>query len=138
VDSRHPLEPLFRDLAALRLYLAHYFAARSDAVKARLQTAALRAGLLLGAAATAIALVVIGVVFVALGVAHGLNVLFGTQWAGELVTGLLLLVGLASGVWASLHFLRVRSRKRIRREYERRREHERRTVGKDVAERTRT
>ncbi len=138
MDSRHPLEPLLRDLAELRLYLTHYLAARSDAMKARLKAAALRAGMVLSATAMAIAFVIVGVIFVALGIAHGLSVLFGSPWAGELVTGLLLLVAIGSIAWASLRFLRAQSRNRIKREYERRREHERRAVGKDVAERART
>jgi ABC-type nickel/cobalt efflux system permease component RcnA len=115
------------------MYLSHYLATRTDRLKARVRVALLRGALGLVAAVVATTVLVVAVVLVALGIAHGLAVLVGSEWAGELFAGGGFLIVMAVGAWAAVSFLRIRSQNRIRREYERRREQERRAAGRDVA-----
>ena len=129
----NPWADLYRDLAALRMYVSHYLAARSDKFKARVRVALIRGALGLVAAAVAATALIVAIVLLGLGVAHGLAVLLGSVWAGELLAGGGFLIVMAVGVWAGLGFLRIRSQNRIRRKYERRREQERRLTGRDVA-----
>jgi len=138
-DSRgiprpNPWADLTADLTRLWMYLGHYLAARSDTIKARIRLALVRAALGLIAAAVGATALVVAVVLVALGVAHGLAVFLGSLWAGELLAGGGFLILMAGGAWAGVRFLQARSRKRTWRKYERRREEERRAAGRDVAE----
>jgi hypothetical protein len=132
----HPLEPLLADLASLRSYLAHYVAARKDALTAAARRAVLWAVIGIAAALVGMTILVTAVVLLVMGIMDGLTVVFGGRlWAGELVTavGLLTLVGL--GGWIGISKWITNSRRRTMEHYERRRSQERAVHGLDVRQR---
>jgi hypothetical protein len=117
------------------MYLTHYLAARSDAVRARIRIVVLGAALGILAAIMAASLIVVAVVLLVLGIAHGLAALFGSDWAGELLAGGGFLIAMAGGAWLCVHFLLLRSLRRTKRKYDRRRGQQRQAVGQDVSQR---
>src|SRR5947208_14581835 len=85
-------------LGELGEYAGHYLAAKSDAFKLTMRNVAVMAALGIIGLIAAGGLVVTAVVLLCVGIAHGIAALLGGRmWAGELITGVLLLGLLAGG-----------------------------------------
>jgi hypothetical protein len=105
-----------KDLQALYAYFRHYLTARVDAVTAKVRRAVVWAIVGIVAGLADAAAVVTAVVLLLQGIANGLAVLFGAIWAGQLVTGIGLLVlialGLAGAAYSMIHSSAVKTREK--------------------------
>ncbi len=131
----NPLGAVGRDLSSLQAYAAHYLAARSDALMAKVKRAAVWALLGIAGLLVATAALVVAVVLVLVGISNALAELWDRVWAGQVVTGAAALVLAGLGVWLAVQYWFNLSRRKTRAEYERRREQERTDYGRDVAQR---
>ena len=90
---------LLRQFSELREYFVYYVSSRVDSAKLILRNTLLSLALAVLAFVAVASLSVLAIWFVLNGAAEGLGVLFGNRpWAGSLLTGLLLMAGLVSGV----------------------------------------
>jgi hypothetical protein len=116
-------------------YLAYYLITRLDAlkfaVKRRLLTGALGLIAVLAAAGT----IITAVCLLCEGISDGLSVLFGHRWLGEIVTGVLLLGGVAIAGWISVERLVHGPHLRTVKRYEELRRRQRERYGRDVKDR---
>jgi hypothetical protein len=117
---------LHQDIKIILGYLAHYLAARTDAVIVKIRQAILWmmvATLVLFAAATA---AITGVVLVFSGIADAMAVVFGGRaWAGNLTTGFLMLTLIALMIYVGMNSLLKYSYRQLKQNYDRRRKAER-------------
>lgn len=109
---------LLADLSRLGSFARYYVELRLDSLKLTAREA-LIAGLwaTLGAVVGAAALVT-GVSLLLVGVARGINVLAGNDWAGPLTTGLVVLGGVTIGLAAIGHRLRSSALMKTREKYD--------------------
>lgn len=120
-------------VAQLKEYATYFLSTKVDGVRASVRNTALYAVLGLGAALTAAAAIVTGVVLLIGGVATGLGWLFGQRfWLGNLVTGLLVLILFAAGAYVGLSYLLKSFRRNLVNKYEQRQQWERGQFGRDV------
>jgi len=127
---------LLRQLRELCEYVSYYFSARADSAKVGLRN------VLLGMTLAALAFVVVAglcvsaVWLVLMGTAEGLGVLFGNRpWAGNLLTGLLLVAGLGGGICGIVIKLKKTARERTVAHYENRQSRQQVRYGHNVADR---
>jgi hypothetical protein len=108
---------LLADLSRLGSFARYYVELRLDSFRLTAREA-LIAGLWagLGAVVGAAALVT-GVALLLVGVARGVNVLAGNDWAGPLTTGLVVLGGATVGLAAMAHQLRSSALVKTREKY---------------------
>jgi hypothetical protein len=126
----------FEQLGELKAYLAYYLAAKADSMRLTLRRAGIFAALGLVGLFALGALVVTAVVLVCGGIAQLLTVAFGGRaWAGNLVTGTVVLALLGLGIWLGLRRVTQGSRERTVKNYELRRKRQRADFGHDVAQR---
>jgi hypothetical protein len=119
--SPHPLDPLIAHLAQLRQQASLYAEATADRFKLSARQAAIYAALGCLALLAGGALVVTSAVLILNGTAGGLAVLLGGRlWAGQLITGVVLLVAIAAGAWLGVRSLTGSSRRKTIEKYERR------------------
>jgi hypothetical protein len=90
---------LFEDLSALREYALYYVSARVDVVKHRVRKAILWAAAgVMGMVAGAVVLIT-AIVLLLDGIAAGLAALLGgRRWAGDLITGIVVLAVIPGGI----------------------------------------
>ncbi len=133
-----PVEALGKHLAVLADSLSYFLSVRADRVKLRIRRAlwwAIAGAVGLVAGATAL---VVAVVLLLSGIAHGLAALLGGRlWAGELLVGFVVLfgAGLALALVAARGF--QVSLRQTRQKYEQWQSRQRAVFGKDVTERAR-
>jgi len=131
--AQNPLEPLLKSLGEMREYVSYYLTTSADSVKLSIRNAVLYGvlgllGLIVGAA-----LLVTAAVLVLQGIANGLTILFdGRAWAGQLTTGMVVLVLAALVTWFGLKRLMNSSRQKTIEKYEHRRNQQRAAFGHDV------
>lgn len=116
-----PLQPLLRDLTALRSHVGEYITARADGVRAGARKAL--AWTVLGALGGIVALVIVSTASAVLvqGIARGLAVLLGDRlWAGQLLAGTLILATIGGGAWWFVSSWLRSSYQRTKAMYERR------------------
>jgi hypothetical protein len=125
-------------IGEIREYVSYYAETKTDGIKQSAIWAGIYAALgILGGLIGAAVLVTAAVLLVN-GIAGGLGALFGGRaWLGQLVTGLLLLGGLAVGVVVGLKVLRSSFKKKLRAKYEQRHQDQRARFGADVPQRAR-
>jgi hypothetical protein len=120
-------------LTELQNYAAYYLSARADALKLQARSIAIYAVLGLLAALAGAAGLITAVVLTLDGMANGLGYLMGGRiWAGQLVTGLGILVVAAATVVIAMRYLTNSSRKRTMAKYEHWRNDQRAQFGHDV------
>jgi len=122
-------------VSELAEYLSYYISAKTDGIKVTVRNIGLYAvlgvvGLLAGAT-----FVVSAVVLVCFGIAAALAKLFGSVWAGALVTGVLFLVLLGVGAMLGMKAMTKGSRERTVKKYGSRQQQQRTQFGTDVRER---
>jgi hypothetical protein len=118
-DRPNPLDPLLKNLAALKEYFSHYVAVRADTARLRIRNVLgvlILASIGLVAGATGL---VVAVVLLLDGTCNGLTVLLGGRlWAGQLLTGALVLAGAACGVLIGLKVWTRTASHQLRKKYE--------------------
>lgn len=128
-----PLAPLRIYLAELQDYAAYYLAARADALKLQARTILTYGVLGLMAGMAAAAGLITAVVLALGGIANGLGQLMGGRiWAGQLITGLGVLIIAAATVVIGLRSVTNSSRRRTMAKYEHWRNQQRAQFGHDV------
>jgi hypothetical protein len=130
------LKPLLRSLGELKEYIGYYLSAQGDAVRLKIRQGLAWAVLGIAGGLVGLAALITSVVLLLDGAAEGLAILFGGRlWAGELVTGAIIL--LVAGIVAYVVVARITktSRQRIIQKYERRRQKQRVEFGYDVSQR---
>jgi len=120
--STHPFEPFWKDIVALREYAVHYTTARVDTIKYRARRVLIWAAVGLLAATASLIMLITAMVLLLQGVASGLaDLLGGRRWAGDLITGSFLLIGMGVVVFLAI-FVWVRSsRQKTVKKYDRHR-----------------
>jgi hypothetical protein len=117
----HPLDSLAAHLGELREHANHYAQATADRFKLTLRQAAIRAVLGCLALLVGATLLITAAVMLLSGIAGGIGTLLaGHMWAGELITGLTLLLGVAAAAWWGMRRLTDSSRRKTIEKYERR------------------
>jgi hypothetical protein len=117
----HPLEPLMAHLAQLRRHAELYVEATADSLRLTVRQTALRAVLAVLGLVVGAALLVTASVLTLNGVAGGIAAALGGRiWAGQLITGLVLLIGVALACWLGIRRITATSRRKTIEKYERR------------------
>jgi hypothetical protein len=126
----------FARFGEVREYAAYYVKARVDALKLSLRNLILMVALGIIGAFAGGALVVMAVVLLCIGIAHGLGELFGGRlWLGDLVTAILLLGAIGATVYIAVTRVTKTSKERVVKAYEQRKRQQRADHGVDVHER---
>ena len=125
----------FAKFAELGEYANHYLSAKTDALKLSLRNAAVFAALGIVGLIVAAGFAVTAVVLLCIGIAQGISTMLGGHpWAGNLITGALLLALIGGGVAVGLGMLRKSSKKATVRKYELRQRDQRERFGHDAAD----
>lgn len=122
-------------IAELREYAEHFAQAKLDTLKLAARKAGVWAVAGVLALVAACVFVVTAIVMLVSGIAHGLGVLFGNRvWLGELVTGLVIVLGLAGAIVGGMIVTDRASKKRTLKKYEQRKRNQQDRFGHDVRE----
>lgn len=134
--SPHPLDGVMRRLTEMREYLLDYLEARGDAFKLRARQTALRAALGVLAMVGLVAAIAYATIMILSGTAGGIGAALGGRlWAGQLITGLALLVFLALAAWLGIRRVNETSRRSTIDKYESKHLQQRARVGEDIRQR---
>lgn len=121
-DGTHPLDSLFKHLAEAREYALLYIETRKDQLRAAVRTGLLYAGLALLALVVGATVLVAATVLFFAGIAKGLGLLLGGhQWAGEVITGAIVLMAAGLGAWLLARGVTRKFSRQMAEKYERRR-----------------
>jgi hypothetical protein len=113
-------------------YASYYLAARRDALKiAATRGILLAVGGILALVILA-AVIATSAVLICVGISDGLSVLFGHQWIGELLTGLLIITVIAGSALIVMKVISGRSLRMTVEKYEKLRRLQRERYGRDV------
>jgi hypothetical protein len=131
-----PFQRLLGQFRELREYFSYYLSARADSARLGLRNALLSMTLAALAFVLVAGLSVAATWFVLSGAAEGVGVLLGNRpWAGSLATGLLLMVGLAGGMYGTVTRLKKTTREGTVAKYENRQSRQQLRYGHNVADR---
>lgn len=131
------LKLLVKQLHELGEYVSYYLTAKTDSAKLSLRNTVLWLSFAAMGFAIVAGLILFAAWFLLNGVAKGVSVLFGGRlWVGNIVTGVLLLVGLALAMYGTVATRRITSRERVVRKYEQRQARQRAQFGRDVLDPT--
>jgi uncharacterized membrane protein len=126
-----------RSVAELLHYVAYLLSAKLDQIKLSIQTLILYAVLGVLAVVAAATVLIVSVVLLFTGIAHGLgSAMGGRDWLGDLIVSLIVLGGIAISLSFLLTKFKTASRRRTIGKYEDRRRQQREQFGRDVAGRT--
>jgi hypothetical protein len=122
-------------LGELSEYIAYYFSVKLDLAKLTIRRLLLLAALAVMALIAATAVIVVAAVLICVGIAHGLGTLFGSQWVGDVVTGLAVLLAMWAMVrWVIRGMTRFADQHLTAEKYEARRRNQNRRFGRDVSD----
>jgi hypothetical protein len=117
-------------------YLGHYFAARSDLFRVRSSKLVWNLAMGLGAGVVGLCLAAVAVSKLLGGVAGGLTILLGGRvWAGDLMTGVLVLTSAGVGFFLIRKRAEGERRRKLFAKYERRHDHQTERFGHDMSDR---
>jgi hypothetical protein len=128
----HPGGDLRQSIEELVDYALYYLSAHVDSVKFKIRRRILVASMIAVAVLAGAGAVVTGVVIFCDGICDGLSRLLGWRWAGELLTGFLLLAVVALGAYLFLHWMIRQSYNRMVAKYQAMRQRHRERFGRDV------
>ena len=136
ISELDAMKLLLKQFQELREYLSYYVTAKTDGVKLSLRNTSLWIVFAsLGLVAVA-GLILTANWFVLSGTAEGLGVFCGGRlWAGKIMAGFLVLVGLGMGVWYTSSRRRIASRERTVQKYEKRQAGQQAEFGRTVSDR---
>ena len=133
LTEREELKLLLTQFQELQEYVSYYAAVRTDSVKCSVRNAIGRIVLAAMGFVAVGGLIVMASWFVLSGISQGAGALFGDRaWIGAVITGVLALAGVGSGMSCVVWALKNASRKRTVREYETREAQQRARFGRDV------
>jgi hypothetical protein len=116
---------LHQDIELILAYVAHYLAARTDAVKVKIRRAIFWIVAAILVLVATIAAVITGVILIFSGIADAMASVFGDRaWAGNLTTGILMLVIIALTTYGGMNSLLKYSYRQLKYNYDRRRKAE--------------
>ena len=132
----HPLDGVFRQVRELADYANLYVETRKDMVRATLRGLIWKAALGVVGAVAGVTVIIVAVIYLLSGIAHGLGDLFGERyWLGELVTGVVILASLVAIAFLGIRSLTKKARERTVKKYERRQQQQRERFGHSTTER---
>jgi hypothetical protein len=121
----HPLEPLLANLTELQTHVNHYVQATADGLRLTARQLALKAALGVLGLVVGVAMLVTAAVLALQGAAGGIAAALGGRiWAGQLITGLTLLLLVAVAAWWLTSSMTKSSRRKTLEKYERQHEYE--------------
>jgi hypothetical protein len=127
----------FEQFAEVREYVAIYLRTRADLFKVTVRNFVFVSILAATAVLLAAALIVTAVVLLCRGIAEGLTILLGgCAWAGDLITGVLLLLVIAVVIYGSITYITRSFKKTTFRHYAAQKRRERRPQGIKTHERS--
>jgi hypothetical protein len=125
-------------LSELKSYATYWLAAKIDLLRLRVKRAIIFALLAVIGLIAAVVMIVTAVVLLLAGLAGMIgNALGHRAWAGDLIVSLLVLGGLAIGVYAGVNWFLGVSRKATEQKYESKRIQQHSAHGRDVSQRAR-
>ncbi|HZL33871.1 MAG TPA: hypothetical protein VFC78_01095 [Tepidisphaeraceae bacterium] len=123
-------------LGEVKEYAAYFLAAKIDALKISARNIGVYVALGLLGACAGVAVVVVGVVLLLIGAAHGIGAaLGGMYWLGDLIIGVVVLAVVGAGAVFAASKLTGSTRKKTVEKYESRKRDQRIRYGHDVRER---
>jgi hypothetical protein len=136
--AKEAFERITHDLDELKEYAGYYVSAKVDGIKRTVRNIGLYAALGVVGAIVGGAVVATAAGLLVVGLAHALGALFGGRyWLGDLVTGILILGGVAGGAYYMMNKLTGTWRSQTLKKYEQRKQNERERFGHDVSSRAR-
>jgi len=131
-----PFQLLLRQFRELAEYFSYYLSAKADSAKLGLRNAVFSMTLAALAFVVVASLSVTATWLVLNGTAEGLGLLFGNRpWAGNLVTGLLVVAALAGGIYGIVIRLKKSAREGTVSKYENQQSRQQDRYGHNVADR---
>ncbi len=116
--SADPLAAIRERVAEMLDYFLYYLSARIDSVKFGIKRRIFIGSTIAVAVLAGAGAIVTAVVLLSEGICDGLSELLGRRWAGELVTGCLLVIVVGAGAYVTLGRLIRRSHRKIIAKYE--------------------
>lgn len=126
---------LGRQFGELRSYVSYYISAKLDGIKLSVRNLAIYAGLGIVGLLVASALVTTATALLCIGLAWAVSALFGINWLGPLLVGLLILAGIGAGVYFGISWFMKATRTQMVHKYEQLRNQQRAEHGHDVHDR---
>jgi flagellar basal body-associated protein FliL len=127
------LKLLVKQLHELGEYVSYYVTAKTDSAKLSLRNTVLWISFAVLGFVIVAGLIITAAWFLLNGIAEGVSVLFGGRlWVGNIVTGVLLLVGLGFAMYYTVAARRMTSRERMVRKYEQRQARQQAQFGRNV------
>jgi hypothetical protein len=136
-DERPPVSPLgdlHVKLAELLDYFLYYITASIDSLKFAIKRRIFVAWVIAVAVLAGAGVVVTAVVLLCEGICDGLSELLGRRWAGELATGILLIIIVAGVAYFALRQLARRLHRKMSAKYEAIHARQRERFGRDAAQ----
>jgi hypothetical protein len=132
----HPFDGVFKQVREVIEYANFYFEARKDMLRSSIRSLIWKAAAGIVAAVAGVTVIIVAVVYLLSGIAHGLGRLFGDEfWLGELTTAIGIFLILAISGWTFISSMNRKSRERTIGKYERRQEQQRERFGHSATER---
>jgi hypothetical protein len=132
----HPFDGVFKQVREVIEYANFYVEARKDMVRATVRSLIWKAIAGIVAALAGVTVVIVAVVYLLSGIAHGLGRLFGDEfWLGELTTAVAIFLVLITTGWIVIRSMNRKARERTIGKYERRQQQQRERFGHSATER---
>lgn len=132
----HPFDGIFKQVREVVEYANFYVEARKDILRATVRSLIWKAIAGIVAALAGVTVIIVAVVYLLSGIAHGLGRLLGDQlWLGELTTGAAIFLVLIFSGWVVIRSMNRKARERTIGKYERRQQQQRERFGHSATER---
>ena len=131
------LKLLVKQLHELGEYVLYYLTAKTDSAKLSVRNTVLWISFAALGFVIVAGLIITATWLLLNGIAEGVSVFFGGRlWAGNIVTGILLLAGLGFAMYCTVAKHRITSRERVVRKYEQRQARQQAQFGRNVLDPT--
>ena len=132
----HPLDGLSKQIREIIEYANFYVEARKDMLRASVRSLVWKAVAGVVAGLVGVTVIIMAVVYLLSGIAHGLGRLLGDEfWLGELVTAVSIFLALIFAGWIAVRSMNRKARERTKKKYERRQQQQRERFGHSATER---
>ena len=132
----HPLDGISKQVREIVEYANFYIEARKDMLRATVRSLIWKAVAGVVAGLAGVTVIIVAVVYLLSGIAHGLGRLFGDEfWLGELVTAIVIFLALMIAGWIAVRSMNRKARERTMKKYERRQQQQRERFGHSATER---
>jgi uncharacterized membrane protein len=132
----HPLDGVSKQVREIVEYANFYVEARKDMLRATVRSLIWKAVAGIVAGLAGITVIIVAVVYLLSGIAHGLGRLLGDEfWLGELLTAVVIFLALMIAGWIAVRSMNRKARERTMKKYERRQQQQRERFGHSATER---